>query len=323
MNCIDRKELFVNWFAWSLMFKDCDPAVWMTNYLNKRFEHNDEQRLWFCWLYGNTYHLPTAWVLLNEFPDYELATVDRIEKWNTENYKRLRYQTDTKWNKGHLPAMFESYQEFVGSNTQRETLNRYCCSTPENNFNVMWKAINTNLHKFGRYATWFYMQHLKHTANVPVEPTSLMLSDYKGSQSHRNGLLLALGMDKDYDKKLTAAAYELLECKAKDILQETQERYPKLSRDVDLFTMETCLCSYKKIFREHHGRYLGYYNDRVCEEITQVRSDSWNGIDWDVFWQARSETLDYRLDVNNGIDKKRFSSFVKSGTVDKLDWIKQ
>ncbi len=74
----NRKEAFIRWYAWSLKYDDCDPAVWATNYLNNRYEHNDEQKLWLCWLYGNTYYLPTAWVLMNEFPDYELATVDRM-----------------------------------------------------------------------------------------------------------------------------------------------------------------------------------------------------------------------------------------------------
>ena len=78
----NNREAFIRWYAWSLKYDDCDPAVWCTNYLNKRYEHNDEQRLWLAWLYGNTYQLPTAWVLMNEFPDYELATVDRITQWN-------------------------------------------------------------------------------------------------------------------------------------------------------------------------------------------------------------------------------------------------
>ena len=108
----NRKEAFIRWYVWSLKYDDCDPAVWCTNYLHKRYEHNDEERIWMAWLYGNTYQLPTAWVLKNEFPDFELATVDRITQWNTTNYKRLRYQTDTKWNKGHLPTMFASYQKF-------------------------------------------------------------------------------------------------------------------------------------------------------------------------------------------------------------------
>ena len=63
----NRREAFIRWYAWSLEYKDCDPAVWLTNYINKRYDHNEEQKLWLCWLYGNTYYLPTSWILMNEF----------------------------------------------------------------------------------------------------------------------------------------------------------------------------------------------------------------------------------------------------------------
>ena len=63
----NRREGFIKWYHWSLDNGDCDPAVWCTNYLNKRYQHNKEQKLWLCWLYANTYKLTTAWVLMNEF----------------------------------------------------------------------------------------------------------------------------------------------------------------------------------------------------------------------------------------------------------------
>lgn len=316
-----RREEFIRWFAWSLKYKDCDPAVWATNYLNKRYEHNDEERIWLCWLYGNTYQLPTAWVLKNEFPDYELATVDRITQWNTANYKRLRYQTDTKWNKGHLPAMFESYQKFIGNKTQREKLESYYGNTEEESFDNIWTAIKSNLHKFGRYSTWFYLQHLNHTANININPTSLMLDDYDGSRSHRNGLLLAIGEDNKYDTKLTGKEYGNLEAIAKDIIVEMQDRFPEMESEIDFFTMETCLCSYKKIFREHHGRYLGYYLDRQSEEIMQAEKDGWCGIEWNVLWQARNETLDSRLTGRNIINKEKFTFYTRTGIIDYLHWM--
>jgi hypothetical protein len=317
----NRREAFIRWYAWSLKYDDCDPAVWMTNYLHKRYEHNDEQRLWFAWLYGNTYYGPTSWILLNEFPDFELATVDRMTQWNTTNYKRLRYQTDTKWNKGHLPAMFESYQTFIGERSQRERLESYYQGDSKKNFDSLWNALKGSLHKFGRYSTWFYLQHLKHTAGVDVEPTSLMLDDYDGSRSHRNGLLLAAGKDNDIDRRLTGSEYANLEYFGKDIIAEMVQRFPELAGQIDYFTMETCLCSFKKIFREHHGRYLGYYLDRQAEEIMQVEKDGWYGIDWDVLWQAREETIDLRLDHKKGINKERFSSFLRTGKLENLEWM--
>lgn len=318
----NRREQFIRWYAWSLKYSDCDPAVWMTNYLHQRYEHNDEERLWFAWLYGNTYQLPTAWVLKNEFPDYELATVDRITWWNTNNYKRLRYQTDTKWNKGHLPAMFESYQKFIGKKTQRESFEKYYGDNEHETFDNLWRAVNDNFYKFGRYSSWFYIQHLRHTAGILCEPTSLMLSDYSGSRSHRNGLLLALCMDDKYDTKLSGAEYQNLESIAKDIVLEMRDRFPELNDQIDFFTMETCLCSFKKIFREHHGRYLGYYLDRQSEEITQAEQDGWSGIEWNVLWQSREETLDERLSGRHTtINKEMFTYYLNTGTIDRLYWM--
>lgn len=322
MNYLDkqnRREAFIRWYVWSLKFGDCDPAVWATNYINKRYEHNEEQRLWLCWLYGNTYHLPTAWVLMNEFPDFELATVDRMTEWNTTNYKRLRYQTDTKWNKGHLPTMFASYQKFIGKQTQLEKLESLYGDNEEANFNNLWTSIKTDLHKFGRYSTWFYIQHLKHTAGIRVSPTSLMLDDYDGSRSHRNGLLYALGQENDVDRKLTTAEYASLESQASEILHEIKERFPQVASQADFFTMETCLCSFKKIFRERQGRYLGYYLDRQSEEIQQCEADGWYGIEWQVLWDARDETINPSLVGRKKIDKEKFPLFLNSGRMDRLD----
>lgn len=319
MELKNRREAFIRWFAWSLQYKDCDPAVWMTNYLHRRFEHNEEQRLWLAWLYGNTYYLPTAWVLINEFPDFELATVDRITQWNTANYQRLRYQTDTKWNKGHLADMFASYQKWIGDKTQKQKFDEFITDDPKQTFDNLWVEVKEKLHKFGRYSTWFYLQHVRHTCEIPMEPSSLMLSDYSGSRSHRNGLLLALGRDSDYDKKLND--YDVLEREATSILAEVRERYPHLAAEADYFTMETCLCSFKKIFRAHHGRYLGYYLDRQADEIKKVEEDGWHGIEWDVLWQSRNETIDSRLDHRRGVNKEYFTHFIQTGDIMNLEWM--
>ncbi len=317
----NRREAFLRWYAWSLTYQDCDPAVWLTNYLHRRFEHNDEQRLWLCWLYGTTYQLPTAWILMNEFPDFELATVDRIDAWNTANYTRLRYQTDTKWNKGHLPKMFASYQTFIGTGTQRARFASLQRETPGETFQHLWENVKHSLHKFGRYSTWFYLQHLKATAGLPMTPTSLMLSDYEGSRSHRNGLVMALGYDDLYDRKLTAGEYGTLERLSSDLLEDMVGRYPALTDQIDYFTMETALCAFKKLFRTNHGRYLGYYLDRQAEEIHQCAQDGWNGIAWQVFWDARTETLDTRLQSQRGVERARYGDFLRTGHVARLDWM--
>jgi len=94
-----------------------------------------------------------------------------------------------------------------------------------------------------------------------------------------------------------------------------------LKSQIDFFTMETCLCSFKKIFRAHHGRYLGYYLDRQAEEIVKAERDGWYGIDWNVLWQSRNETIDLRLDHKRGIGKEKLPAFINSGKIENLDWM--
>jgi len=315
----NRREAFIRWYAWSLQFRDCDPALWMTNYLHERYEHNSEQRLWLSWLYGNTYYLPTSWIIINEFPDFELATHDRLTLWNNANYSRLRYQTDTKWNKGHLPAMYASYAEWVGNGLQHDRFAQFYGETEEETFENLWGQLS-GLYKFGRYSTWFFLQHLKHTAGVPVEATSLMLKDYSGSRSHRNGLLWALGRESEVDTKLTAGEYQRLEEEGASILAEVHARFPRLKKDADFFSMETCLCSFKKIWRPKHSRYLGYYLDRQAGEIQRCEGDGWHGIDWDVLWQSRTEQLDYRLTHRTGINPAGYT-FLDSGKFARMGWM--
>ena len=317
----NRRESFIKWYAWSLMYKDCDPAVWMTNYLNERYEHNTEQKLWLAWLYGNTYYLPTAWIIINEFPDFELATYDRMDAWNTENYKRLRYQNDTKWSKGHLPNMFKSYSEYVNGREQWDALATTFGDNEEQTFDNLYGVIKSDFYKFGRYSAWFYIQHLHSTCDVPAVPSTLLFNDYSGSRSHRNGFCFALGKDDWYDKKLTAGEYQWLEDSAKEMLQEMKVRFPSLTSDINPYTMETALCAYKKLYRVRDGRYLGYYNDRVAGEIRKVEADGWNGIEWDVLWQARDETLEPELAKSKIVDKGKMSSFVDGGEIARLDWM--
>lgn len=309
----NRKEAFIEWFIWSVVNKDCDPSVWLTNYINERYEHNQEERLWLCWLYANTYQMPTAWVLKNEFPDFELVDQQRIESWNSENYKRLRYQTDTKWNKGHLPSMFASYKEVLGGKTQKEFFDSLCVDNESKSFDIVFNYVKTNFYKFGRYSTWFYLQHLKQTAGVHIDPDTLLLSDYSGSRSHRNGLLYALSMEDKVDTKLTEKEYLSLESQAKEILQECRVREPDYATEFDNFNMETCLCSFKKIFRRRNGRYLGYYLDRQSEEIMKAQQDNWAGICWNVMWQAREETLSNNLSGKNFVNTGLFDGFLDTG----------
>ncbi len=310
----NRKQAFVDWFGWSLEIEDCDSALYMLNYFFDRFEFNIEQKLWIAWIYGTTYNFPTAYIIWNEFPDMELVGLDRLEKWNNENYKRLRYQTDTKWNKGHLPSQFVSYKKWVNGRKQIDAFNDILTDDPFVNFQRLWDEVNT-WHKYGRYMSWFYIQTLKQTCGINVDIDNLWLGDYSGSRSHRNGLCFALGKDEWVDKTLDKKQVEWMENKGSEILLEVREKYPSQSKKADYFAMETCLCSFKKLFRKRDGRYLGYYLDRQAKEIKQVEEDGWIGIDWNPLWQCRSELIKKEYLTNN-INKSKMEIFLNTGIID-------
>lgn len=307
----ERLDTFVNWFGDSLTIEDCDSALFMTNYFFDRFEYNKEQRLWLTWLYGTTYYWPTAYVIWNEFPDMELVGLDRLRDWNNENYKRLRYQTDTKWNKGHLPSQFESYKEWVGERTQRQALTEKFIGDPIKDFYTLWGEVNS-WHKFGRYSSWFYIQTLKQCCEIPIDVDGLWLHDYSGSRSHRNGLCYAVGKEEWIDQKLNSEQIDYLESIGREILVEVKSHYPDVAEKADFFSMETALCSFKKLFRKRDGRYLGYYLDRQAEEIKKVEQDNWFGIDWTPMWNARTEKLPQEF-LTNSIDKSKMELYLETG----------
>ena len=305
---MNHKQTFIDWFDRSLEIEDCDPSLYMTKYFFDRFEYNTEQRLWLTWIYGTTYYWPTAYVIWNEFPDMDLVGIDRLTDWNNSNYSRLRYQTDTKWNKGHLPAQFISYKEFVGDRSQRSALTQGFVGDPIKDFYTLWDTVNS-WHKFGRYSSWFYIQTLKQCCDIPVDVDSLWLHDHSGSRSHRNGMCYALGKEDWIDQKLDKDQIDYLESESREILQEMKLKH---GHKADYFAMETVACSFKKLFRRREGRYLGYYHDRQAEEIRKVEADNWFGIDWTPMWDARKETIDPKYLVGS-IDKDLFNTFLDTG----------
>jgi hypothetical protein len=313
----NRREGFLQLWRQSTLALDVDPALWMINYLNDRYEHNQEERLWLAWLY-HTYRLPTTWVLKQEFPDYELATVNKFERFVEDNYYRIRHERDTKWTRGKLPEMFKSYSEWVGDRTQQESFDDLLSSDPESNFWALWDLMIKRWHRFGRYTAFFIIQTYEATCGLPVKCPSLFLNDYKGSKSHRDGLLLALGQDDKIGARLDSTEINNLERVAKEMVREAQERWPELSKEFNLFTMETELCAWKKFFRVKNGRYVNYYNDRVADNIRIAEGDGWIGVDWKVLHQCREEVSGGRLKPCDTIDPGKMSLFLDTGTFEEV-----
>lgn len=329
----NRRELLIQYTAWQYLRGDVDPAIWMMNYMFNRQEYNKEQRLWYVWLYANSYQLPQAYVMANEFPDYDLVDLDRLTKWNDDNYHKLRYQVDCRYSKGKLPAMFESYRETIGDGTQNAWFMSMCGEDREANFKRIWDEV-IKFHDFGRYKCWFYMQALRDVCGIPIDIPSLLLGD-GGSESHRDGLCRGLGKDewckrkvdgKKIRHKFTKEELDWLEEEANGIIKEANMRF---GLSVERLGFETVCCAFKKFFRNRDGRYPGYYLDRQFLDITDVQSKGWDGIEWSLLWEARKEMLHGSLlqssetrkeggerGRKDPINKEAMSFFLERGEID-------
>lgn len=317
----DRKRLFKMWYAWSIRYGDCDPAIWAIRYVFKRLEFNSEQKYWLIWLFANTYNLPTAWILWNEFPDFEVVSTPRLEerfgRLGTES-KKIYYQKDQKWQKGRIGERFTSYTAIL-SGAEQETYFKQ-----NENFDHLFELFQENHKGWGRYTLWFYFQALQEVLGHHLDPPRLFLH-LSSAHTQRDGLVYSQGRDELVGQTLSKEQTDGLEAYAKDLLEECRSDYPNLR--FDFYSMETSLCSFKKIFRRKQSRYLGYYLDRQAQEILQYQNaDYWKGINWDLLWEARAECLDPRLitpwtDEANGFKDDFVEQFHNSGSIERLGWV--
>lgn len=315
----NRRKYFLLYYYYSMHTYDCDPAMYMMDYVCNRLELNIEQRYWFSWLYGHTYNVASAYALWNEFPDFERIELSRITKWYNEHVSDVSYQSDLKWNRGCLPEMVDSYVSVIRSqsNSQYEFFNKFLDVEESKRFDNIYYFIIDNFYKFGRYSTWFYLQTLKEICGLNIIPNDLRLWD-SSAHTQRAALSFILADDeKANDKKHKYSESEInnLQSVADSILNEIKDIDSDYKDIYDFYNMETVLCAFKKTFRIRNGRYIGYYHDRVAEDIYKMSSkDYWKGIDWDLLWDARAEMIPASLN-RDGVSKALMSQFINTGVV--------
>ena len=313
MNHINEyKTYFINMYD----IGDIDSNIWMSNYLVDRLELNKDQILWFVFLNSITYHLPTAYLILNEYPDLELVDEERLRSWWDLVQKKCPFQKDKLKQRKYLPDTILSYQKLLNGSHQHEYFDKILNSdSPEDNFNLLWNELYKNINHFGRFSVWNWAQMLKQVVGYNIEPDTLFLGE-SNSESHTHGICLALGKhewakkerytDSNGARKKKVHKFNSEE---KSYLENESEKILKQLNEVvstDRFEMETVACAFKKLFREKDSRYLGYYLDRQAEDISSIENNGFDGVDWSILWQAREEMIDNEF-LNKSVDKSKFS----------------
>lgn len=307
---MNSSRLFKDFCINSIRANDVDPALSYLNYMIDRMEMNDEQILWLCFLWGLTYQLPTAYVIWNEFPDLELVDEERITNWFNKNKDRLPFQQDKQKNKKDTVKTILSYQAVVGASQKQYFDTLLDSDSAQENFDRMWSPLKS-VYAFGRFSTWNQCQALKHVAGYNVEPTRLMLGE-SDAVSFTDGLAYAFGQEDKVTKKIVedGKKRKIFHNWTPTEKEEMEKACAVLKAELNLdnFQLETLACAYKKIWRQRDSRYVGYYNDRLAEDIYKCESLDWYGVDWKLLWDAREfcVPIEY-LHANAGVDKTMFT----------------
>lgn len=279
----NRLKAFLLYYAATIVTWDIDPAYPAINYLFRRYELSKEQEYWVCWLYGVFYQVGTLHWFMQEFPEFEKVDIGRLERWHAEHWRELRYETDRRYCKGHLVEMFNSYKEAIGNQTQEQFFAGLLTSDdPVVNFHKVWKEV-VQFNRFGRYSAYYYTEALHRCMGMPILADTMFLRD---AESSRNGLCYAMGKDKYVDAKMTKDVLVELNTDLDELQALLAETFPHIT--VDMWLIESALCAYKGLYRRR--RYIGYYIDRLAEEISHIQHDQPNstvGVDWGVLWQMR------------------------------------
>lgn len=270
----------------SSLANDIDPQNDCLTYIADRYELNIEQRYWLAFLFGTCYCAPTVFYIYNEFPDYQNVDINRLERWWEANRHRLIFQTDRARvrSNNEFVNCFRSYKSIVGK-IQADYFHSFTTENEVENYINAYTRLE-QIHYFGRFTMFIYLELVSVLTDSKMIPHTLSLPE---AESCRNGLALAMGRKDLFthftDKPITDKNYAEMEA----ALREIQRRVDGMAiRHKNLFNIETTLCAFKKV--KLGKRYVGFYIERMRQEIETMKKNVPVGVDWSVLYDFRKAT---------------------------------
>ena len=283
---MDSLTEYVAFHRASSAANDIDPQNDCLTYVAERYELNIEQRYWLAFLFGTCYCAPTVFYIYNEFPDYKTVDVNRLQRWWDSNRQRLIFQTDRARvrSNNEFVNCFKSYKQIIGA-SQQAYFSGLQTADPVETYIKAYKRLS-NIHYFGRFTMFIYLELVSVLTETAMIPDSLNLPE---AESCRNGLALAIGRKDLFthfeDKQINKADYQALNNGLVELLRRVEDMP---IRHKNLFNIETTLCAYKKV--KLGKRYVGYYIERMRQEIEAMKKNVPVGVDWSVLYDFRAAT---------------------------------
>lgn len=328
-----RREVFLRFYESHLIMGAHPGLVYLLMpYFFNKYRWGWEERLWFAFINGNTQNPVTSRLIFDRFPDFVNLDISKLETWFNQEYKRLEFDSDRKWQKKDFIKAVRFYKNLCG-NSQEDYFSELMHSDDQyENWRMAWPEIR-KFESFGRLSTFSYMEYLR-IMRLPVDCDNLLLEDMEGSKSHRNGLSKVLGLDvwdwhpqsnPDFLGKYTPEMLDFLNREAAILIQEAKERFKgrPFYRDVSYFTLESTFCTFKGHFRKNR-RYPGVYIDMHHGRIKRAEA-LWPDEDFSDQWEARKSRIPeyFLLECNPadpGLQAKKQNHFRDTGEMIMIDY---
>lgn len=261
----NRREAFLRMYTIHLQYQIHPGCVYfLLPALAQEYTNGSVEELnWIIWLNGNTQN-PVTTELLLRASDGSPAKWEKAVQLFNEHFKDLQWDTDRRYQKGRFEVATRQWIENGGPSDSWENYKTW---------DEAWKHSLSQPY-MGRLSAWSMAEYARilYGASVPT-PETLLLNDHAGSRSHRDGITLLAGAPlaaaywgwKEWEL-LSPFSIEGLEQMGQGLLLETRDRVSAHGDDVNRYTLESALCTWKS-WHKPNRRYTGVYADMHWDRI--------------------------------------------------------
>ena len=277
-----RLEGFIQYYGARRASHDLDHTHYYTTIAREKNLEFDEA-IWLSLLFGQTYKVAMANAYYHTFPDFHSPSVDDVVKWNSDNWKRTRYGTDARYNKGHFAEQFESVKKWLRGSTFKARIEPLVSSSDEmKNFRNLFEEVVT-FRRFGRMSSWLACQAMWDILRLPINARTVLIEDSSNWSCYNGVMFIVSQEDKiagEYNEAVpgyrpTDADRALANAHLERIWRALEERYPEWV--IDGFRLETALCQYKKLYTG--WEYIGHASGDANQSLAQLKPD-WPEVDF-------------------------------------------
>ena len=322
-----RRAVFKRFYDFHIRYRSHPGCVYyLMPQLADRMEMDEEAKLWFAFLNGNTQNPLTSYLIFERFP--EPST--KMQEWFDSEWARLHFDVDRRYQKQLLPKACANYAEQINRHGSQQEYFEHLRHERigKQAFPAVWNEVRNHMLGFGRLSAFSYTEYLW-VMGQPIECSDLFLKDLSGSKSHRNGLSLVLGRDdmdwhdsnpSGFDGSYGPGVLNWLESEADALLSECRSfsKNNPYYEHIGYHTFESALCTYKSWHRPNR-RYPNCYNDMLHDRIKQAEQ-VWTDTDFSLFWQIRQDVLPKHLRLEDnpsdcGLKPSKQNHYLRTGQV--------